>query len=597
MQKGGLGGDTAAKKWITYILLVIAWIPLAILFFPFSLAVPLGVRFFTHMLQLSSYQLPGYFRYLKKSGKARIVLWLCAFGMQIVWQGQSMQALLQTGKKSLMMLPPAIAFAVLMMTQFWPRTEKKKFVVTPRVRRLFVTITLLFYVIWGLAYLIAFLWLCAYAAGSVKMETIGQFAVLGLFSLGMGLLPFLVALANRINGPVEKSINNGFVNDAVRILKEQPKLRIIGVTGSYGKTSVKYYLTTILSEQFNVLMTPESYNTPMGVVRTIREQMKPLHEIFVCEMGARHVGDIKEITDFVHPDDGVLTAIGEQHMETFFTQENIVKTKYELLDAVEEKYPAGEGVTAGGGLKFVNGDNETIRANMKYPDAITYGLAEGNDFRAIDLKVTGSGTTFKIQLSRQIAERLIKEQGYTEGETDVTAGTEFHTVLVGAHNIQNITGAIAVATMYGIPASKIRMGVRRIEPVPHRLELKKHGNVTIMDDAFNSNPAGAKAALDTLAMFENAVKILVTPGMVELGGREDALNEAFGEQAAAVCDYIILVGEKQTAAVKKGITGAGFDEQRLFVKPSFNEASVLMYELDAGREKVILLENDLPDNY
>ena len=141
------------------------------------------------------------------------------------------------------------------------------------------------------------------------------------------------------------------------------------------------------------------------------------------------------------------------------------------------------------------------------------------------------------------------------------------------------------------------MGVRRIEPVPHRLELKKHGNVTILDDAFNANPAGAKAALDTLAMFEGAVKILVTPGMVELGDREDALNEAFGAQAAAVCDYIILVGEKQTEAIKKGVLGAGFDSGNLFVKPGFNDASRLMYELDAGREKVILLENDLPDNY
>ncbi|MBR5968861.1 MAG: UDP-N-acetylmuramoyl-tripeptide--D-alanyl-D-alanine ligase [Lachnospiraceae bacterium] len=453
--------------------------------------------------------------------------------------------------------------------------------------------------------------------------------------------PLLIALANLINKPLEQSISNGFIRDAQRILKEQPKLRIIGVTGSFGKTSVKYYLTTLLSEQFSVLMTPESYNTPMGIVRTIREQMKPTHEVFVCEMGARHVNDIKEITDFVHPDDGIVTAIGEQHLETFHSLDNIIATKYELIDAVEEKHPAecrrvigenhgrqpsmiGEYVIGAEGIKLVNGDDENIRANMKYPDAVTYGLKEGNDFRAIDIEVTPAGTTFKIQLSPQIARRLQSEHGYAVADArrisldgkaaedaqaagvetapsagdDSSPGISFHTSLVGAHNVQNIMGAIAAATLYGIPASKLKRAVRRIEGVPHRLELKRHGNVTILDDAYNANPTGAKTALETLALFRDRVKILVTPGMVELGEKEEEYNEAFGAQAAGVCDYIIFVGNAQrTAALVRGAKKAGFDETRLFVKDSFNEASVLMYELDAGREKVILLENDLPDNY
>ena len=567
--------DSFFRKALTWIFIIIAAIYAGPVHLLTGFPALLGIRFFSHMLQLSSYQNPGYFRFLRKNIVRHVLPWpvagvllaLCLSRFSEIWWILS------------------VIYALALTILYFPRKQKKKFVVTPRIRRLFVTIACLFYV-------------NVMIGKSVSQQTAPSeyppLALAMVYFVAISLLPFTVALANRINQPVEQSVNNGFIKDAVRILQEQPSLRIIGVTGSYGKTSVKYYLTTVLSEQFNVLMTPESYNTPMGVVRTIREQMKPVHEIFVCEMGARHVGDIKEITDFVHPDDGILTAIGEQHMETFFTQENIVKTKYELLDAVAQKKSTN--------LKFVNGDNALIRANMKYPDAITYGLEEGNDFRAIDLKVTGSGTTFKIQLSRRVADMLTAGQGYAENKTadgviSSSAGTEFHTMLVGAHNIQNITGAIAVATLYGIPASKIRRGVRRIEPVPHRLELKKHGNVTILDDAFNSNPAGAKAALDTLAMFADAVKILVTPGMVELGEREDDLNKTFGTQAANECDYIILVGEKQTAAVKQGILEAGFDENRLFVKASFNEASVLMYELDAGREKVILLENDLPDNY
>ena len=145
--------------------------------------------------------------------------------------------------------------------------------------------------------------------------------------------------------------------------------------------------------------------------------------------------------------------------------------------------------------------------------------------------------------------------------------------------------------------TKLKMAVRRLQSVPHRLELTKHGNVSILDDAYNSNPNGAKVALETLALFTDSVKILVTPGMVELGEKEDEYNEKFGEQAAAVCDYIILVGEKNSASIKKGAEKAGFDPEKIFLKGTFTEASTLMYELDAGREKVILLENDLPDNY
>ena len=325
-------------------------------------------------------------------------------------------------------------------------------------------------------------------------------------------------------------------------------------------------------------MTPESYNTPMGIVRTIREHMQPTHEVFVCEMGARHLHDIKEITDFVHPDDGIVTSIGYQHLETFHSLENIISTKYELLDAVDAKEKAEGGKVPGKHLKFVNGDNEIIRKNMKYPDAITYGLSEGCDYRATDIKVTGAGTTFTVTSKT--------------GESG-----EFNTKLVGRHNVENIVGAIAAANSLGIPMTKLRMAVRRLQSVPHRLELVKHGNVSILDDAYNSNPNGAKVALETLALFEDSVKILVTPGMVELGEKEDEYNKDFGAQAAGVCDYIILVGDKNSASIKKGAEEAGFDPEKLFVQSTFTEASKLMYELDAGREKVILLENDLPDNY
>ncbi len=531
----------------------------------------LGLRFYTHMLQLSSYQFQGYFRFLKSSWKkvAIHIIFLVLFVLAFSTTGYASMAL------PIIMMLAMLAIFIGLIISYLPRQAKKKFVVTDRVKRLFVSYVILTVLIFVLS--------CLFVNGIIsgKDEYGDVILVVGIIigaAVYVAALPFIPALANLINKPIENRINQGFIDDAVRILKEHENLRIIGITGSYGKTSVKYYLTTLLSEGFRVLMTPESYNTPMGIVRTIREHMQPTHEIFVCEMGARHLHDIKEITDFVHPDDGIVTSIGYQHLETFHSLENIISTKYELLDAVDAKEKSEGGKVPGKHLKFVNGDNEIIRKNMKYPDAITYGLSEGCDYRAGDVKVTGAGTTFTVTSP--------------SGETG-----EFSTKLVGRHNVENIVGAIAAANSLGIPMTKLRMAVRRLAGVPHRLELTRHGNVSILDDAYNSNPNGAKVALETLGLFEDSVKILVTPGMVELGEKEDEYNEAFGAQAAKVCDYIILVGDKNSASIKSGALEAGFFAEKIFEKSTFTEASALMYELDAGREKVILLENDLPDNY
>ena len=525
----------------------------------------LALRFYTHMLQLSSYQFQGYFRFLR--GNWVKPLFHLLFIVSVLLASPIFEV--QKG----IQLVAAIAICPILIGLIIasiPRKAKKKFVVTDRVKRLFVT-----YVV--LALIFAFVpYLAVMSLGADAMDAM-LFAIFGMVFY-CGLIPFITALANLINKPIEKRISKWYIDDAKRILNEHEGLRIIGITGSYGKTSVKYYLTTLLSEGFRVLMTPESYNTPMGIVRTIREHMQPTHEIFVCEMGARHLHDIKEITDIVHPDDGIVTSIGPQHLETFHSMENIISTKYELLDAVDEKEKAEGGKQEGKHLKFVNYDNEVIRENMKYSDAITYGMSEDCDYRATNVKVTGGGTTFTVTSP--------------QGES-----AEFNTRLVGEHNVQNILGAIACANSLGISMTKLKMAVRRLQSVPHRLELTKHGNVSILDDAYNANPNGAKVALKTLSLFEDCVKILVTPGMVELGDKSKEYNTAFGAQAAEVCDYMILVGSVNSADIKKGAVDAGFDPERIFIKNTFTEASTLMYELDAGREKVILLENDLPDNY
>ena len=180
---------------------------------------------------------------------------------------------------------------------------------------------------------------------------------------------------------------------------------------------------------------------------------------------------------------------------------------------------------------------------------------------------------------------------------DSPEGTEaFETPLLGGHSVVNITGAIAAANGFGMPLSEMKRYVRRIEAVPHRMQIVNKGEVTIIDDAFNSNPAGCRAALTTLKQMDGD-RILVTPGMVELGGREDELNAEFGAYAAECCDRIVLVGEKQTAAIRKGALGAGFPEANLHVFEQFKDAMAYVYGSKTEKKEIVLLENDLPDNY
>ena len=434
-----------------------------------------------------------------------------------------------------------------------PKKAKKPLVYTARVKRMLFTTLLV----------VAAVLAPATAVGLTSAhETYALFAMVVIYTLS----PYIVLLSNLINKPLELSINQYYTNDAKKMLKACPDLKIIGITGSYGKTSVKYYLTTLLKSKYNVLMTPESYNTPMGVVKTIRGSLKATHEIFVCEMGAKWVGDIKELCDIVHPHHGIITSIGPQHLESFKTLDAIKGTKFELADALPE-----------GGMLFLNGDDENIASYKGDRANISYSLENG-DYSAYDISVSERGTTFTVKAP--------------DGETQ-----EFSTKLIGRHNVLNIVGAIAVSHKMGIELKDLRSAVRKLEGVPHRLQLSDKGNMTIIDDAYNSNPSGTKAALEALSLF-NGFKILVTPGMVELGSKQDELNREFGQNAADVCDYVVLVGEKQAVPIKAGLLDKNYDESKIYVASNINDALNHVYALNSqGKKKIVLLENDLPDNY
>ena len=173
---------------------------------------------------------------------------------------------------------------------------------------------------------------------------------------------------------------------------------------------------------------------------------------------------------------------------------------------------------------------------------------------------------------------------------------EFHTRLVGNHNVQNIAGAIAVAHTLGIPMEKLKYPVKQLESVEHRLQLKKQGNRIILDDAYNSNKSGFEAALDTLAMFKE-LRILMTPGMVELGEKQYDENKEVGIYAADKCDYAVLIGKEQTKPIQDGLLEAGFAQNRMIVVDTLQEAFQMVNAIPDEKQKVVLIENDLPDNY
>ncbi len=503
--------------------------------------ITLSARYFTHMFQLNSYTAKVQFVWYKDNfAKLIPCLMLSVAGIAcslFSYRGYSYAHLL-------------FALAAIVLALFYtPKKAKKPLVYTARVKRLLVTFSLI-----EIA-------LCALS--TVLNGDIG-IILLGVTAL---IVPFSIIIANIINAPVEAAVRRYYINDAKKLLKSHSRLKIIGITGSFGKTSVKYYLTALLGAKYNVLMTPESYNTPMGVVKTIRSSLRGTHEIFVCEMGAKYVGDIKELCDIVHPENGIVTSIGEQHLESFGSVQNIISTKYELASGIPSD-----------GKLFINISSETVYKNRPNRDAITYGLSPEADYYAADIAVSGNGTTFTLR---------------HKGECET-----YRTRLIGEANVVNIVGAIAAANgAYGISLPELKSAVANLKCVPHRMELIDRGGMIIIDDAFNSNPAGAAAALRTVGLFD-AVKIIVTPGMIELGEKSDELNGELGKNAAAVCDYIVAVGERQAKPIVSGAKAAGFDESKIHVAKTFNDAMAFVNSINSeGKKKVVLLENDLPDNF
>lgn len=501
-------------------------------------------------VQQNSYRIERYRRYLSTSGESTSVSKLLCAALFLGALIPGVPPVASLGAIGL------FSVAVTILRLRLTKTYKHPVVWTARVRRIFG-------VMCGLTIV---------AAVAVILAVPAESASAGLGAAETLMLAWFGASAVAICSlwllqPVEKRINQGFINDAARILRSMPELKVIGITGSYGKTSTKHYLHRILSEQFSVCMTPGSYNTTLGVVRTVREYLKPFDQVFICEMGAKQIGDIKEICDLVHPEIGIITAVGPQHLESFKSIENVQKTKFELADAL----PAN-------GLAVLNDDFEYI-ANRPVSNVPTvrYGINPRPEvsYSVGEIRYSATGTDFTVLTP--------------EGEL------RLHTRLVGECNVSNLVAAVIVALHLGVDRQRIAYAVDQIQQVEHRLSVKRvPGGLTIIDDAFNSNPTGSAMALDVLASMGGGKRIVITPGMIELGQRQEELNEVFGSKIAGSADVAIIVGRYNRDAIL-----AGLGEKpacAVHTVDTFAEAQALLQTI-ASPGDTVLYENDLPDTF
>lgn len=517
----------------------------------------LSGRILFHYFQLESYQFPGYFRTVRRNLLKSLLpgfLFMLLFGisaglLSLVVQGKGNNAFFCVAEILIL-----AAGGWFIGRQCSEKHAKKAFVLTARVKRLYIV-----------SFIVLTLLLCLI----IRMTTgsAGRYAAAILIVFPV-LLPLWTALCGLLAWPVEKTISEMYFRDAQRILRERKDLIRIGITGSWGKTSVKFILGTILEEKYRTLVTPASFNTPMGVTKVIRTRLEPGHRVFVAEMGARHVGDIREMCRLVHPEIGIITSVGPQHLDTFRTVERVAGTKYELIEALPED-----------GEAFFADDDGICRKlydKTKNKKHLTGLDREKDEVWAEEIAYTQRGTTFV----------LCTEEGRYP----------CHTQLLGELNIRNILLCASVAISLGLTKEQIVRGISRIQPVEHRLQLTSHPDgLSVIDDAFNSNIKGARQAFQVLKQFPGK-RIIVTPGMVELGSREYELNREFGEAMADCCDTAILVGKKRCGPIAEGLKNGGFPVDSIMMVSSLNEAAELLRNI-SGAGDTVLFENDLPDNY
>lgn len=525
----------------------------------FALSIVLSLRII-NLVQLEGYKLVN----SRKMKAVRLKLWGGAFCITLC-NLLFLFIAIAVGNSYIQLAVQGLYIVILLvsLTDERDKCTHQPLVFTPRAKRLIVT--------YGIVAAAAVA-LCVTAGCFIRSGEV--WACFIFIPLAMALLPEYVMLALIINKPFEKAIAGRYVKKCKDKLQSMHLLRI-GITGSFGKTSVKNILTTILSEKYRVYCTPHNYNTPMGICKAVGE-MPDDTEVFVAEMGARHKGDIAELCDIVKPNYGIITGVGSQHLGVFKTQENIYETKKELNDYIEAR--GGKAVVFNADNAFAEKMYYVSRVSEKTLISSSHCENHGESgvfIRISDAKYDSEGITFKLYI----------------GSDKI----ECKTKLIGQHNLTNILMCVAMAYKLNLNIKQIAKGISKLTPTEHRLEVcKLKSGITVIDDSYNSNYEGAKLAVETLKMFKGR-KIVATQGLVELGREQIKLNFELGESIAETADIAILIGVNRED-IRLGMLAKGFCDKNIYTVEHLDNAKDLFSKMLKSGD-VLLIQNDLPDNY
>jgi UDP-N-acetylmuramoyl-tripeptide--D-alanyl-D-alanine ligase len=395
-------------------------------------------------------------------------------------------------------------------------------------------------------------------------------APLGAAVLAGWLAPGVVDVALRLTAPLERRLMNRFVEAASTTLR-RVRPRVVGITGSFGKTTTKGYVAALVEGTYSVVATPASFNNRGGLARAINEHLVPGTEVFVAEMGMFGPGEIAELVAWVRPEISVITAIGPVHLERLGSEAAITRAKLEIVETAH-----------------------TVVLNIDYPRLALAANA-----------LAAEGVRKVIRVSSVSLEADVTVKPNDEGELVVYAGgrklarAALPDVVPG-----NLACAVAVALELGVDAEDVAERLARIKPAPNRLVagVAPASGVEVLDDTYNSNPMGARRALDALAERGRSAKrrVVVTPGMVELGHRQYPENFRFAKAAAQIATHLVVVGKTNRRALEAGAEegrqepGATLEELR-WAPDREKAVAWVRATLEAG--DVVLYENDLPDHY
>ncbi len=533
-------------------------------------------RFFLHVFQQVGYKPNEYWHWLRAHWEQKVIpadLAIFNVLLFVVVVGLEWLDIEVTNSSKTVVLFTLSIFWFGSIKRYKAEKVKKPLIFTSRMKRLLIPVVVIclfipaYFTVWSYSGLIPFLWLAAptYDAGFLSFDVI--LLVFG-WVFGATIIPFSIFFGSSITKPIERSIQDGFKRQARKKLASMPHLKVIAITGSYGKTSTKFMVRDLVKERFSVCSTPGSFNTPMGICKVINNDLQSHHQLLILEMGARYAGNIQELCEIARPDISIVTNVGVAHLETFGSQDVIAREKGRLVDNLIE-----------GGVAILNADDPRVSKMGEGRTEITRiltGLGAG-EIQGKGISYDTSGTNFEVSFGEE--------------------KQSFNTRLLGSHNVQNMLLAIGVAHHLGIRPKTMAIAAKNIEPVEHRLELKQQGELFVIDDAFNSNPVGAKKAVEILGQFKTGKRIIITPGMVELGEIEYEENKNFGKAiGAAKLDLIVLVGEERAKPIQEGIAEIADSMENVKVVNSLFEANDLVREF-AKAGDVILYENDLPDVY